>query len=98
CGSVSGVRTCALPILARVRSVRGFGIVVDEPLVNRLGVGRRAVLLVDFGQSEEKRVLGSPGLRRFDGALQAVDGFVRLPRRSQRSEERRVGKEGRTRG
>src|SRR5947208_1069179 len=88
---VTGVQTCALPILAAhwnvVRSVGHETVARDKTIRTRLGAGTELVV----ERSTEARIC-------IHAAGDLIEQRVRGAENQARSEERRVGKEGRTRG
>src|SRR5207237_5029426 len=89
--SVTGVQTCALPIYAaRLRRQRGVALDVIGSAERRAEIGRRVVEAVDVRPHQADVVL----LADLDdlGLQLRRAGFGKA--RGDRSEERRVGKEG----
>src|SRR5205085_9266345 len=84
--TVTGVQTCALPILTLLAMVLAIGLVVDDAIVVVENIHRHL---------EE----GMPPVQAsLKGAREIVGPVVSMTITLARSEERRVGKEGRDRG
>src|SRR5699024_11320852 len=83
--NVTGVQTCALPICGRRRGRRQERLNAGYPVVGPNNHGFLLVFVYD-------NIVDNLTMQRKRVAMSAVDG--KLPR----SEERRVGKEGRSRG
>src|SRR5207253_8564559 len=96
-GHVTGVQTCALPICCRPSRARCSSASLDESGFDQLGeaLEARAERLLEPSLVLDRRLF-EPHLFELQRALAAIEPRLD-PRDQARSEERRVGKEGKSR-
>src|SRR3546814_5367593 len=98
CAVVTGVRTCALPIL--LFDADGGDRRIEEDAIDLSVLTSHQLLWIDLQDNDEgegapvlERLVARLGLERARPALAELGGKPRLQNYGERSEERRVGKE-----